>query len=39
MRQELTRSEAEEFFDYNVTGAWMGDGTPCFATLAKDLPI
>lgn len=39
MGQEMTRSEAEEFFDYNVTGAWMGDGTPCFATLAKDLPI
>ncbi len=26
----MTEEEAEEFFDYNVIGAWVGDGTPCF---------
>ena len=28
---------AEEYFDYNIIGAWMGRGTPCFATLNKNL--
>ena len=32
---EMTMDEAEEYFDFNVIGAWMGDGTPCFATILK----
>jgi hypothetical protein len=32
-RDKMSREEAEEFFDYNVIGAWMGKGTSCFATL------
>ena len=24
--------EAIEFFDFNIKGAWMGEGTPCFFT-------
>lgn len=35
--QNMTRDEALEFFEYNVIGAWVGEGTPCFATLAKDI--
>jgi hypothetical protein len=23
-----TRDEAEEFFDFNIAGAWMGEQTP-----------
>lgn len=26
----MTYEEAQEFFDFNVIGAWVGDGTPCF---------
>jgi hypothetical protein len=26
----LTHEEAEEHFDFNVSGAWMGEGTPGF---------
>lgn len=32
-RDEMSWDEAEEFFQYNVTGAWVGDGTPAFAVL------
>jgi hypothetical protein len=37
-RDGMDLEEAKEFFDFNVIGAWMGEGTPCFATLKKDLP-
>ena len=33
-RDGMSYSEALEFFDFNVIGAWMGEGTPCFATLS-----
>jgi hypothetical protein len=29
--------EAVEFFDFNVVGAYVGDNTPLFATILKDL--
>jgi len=32
-RDGMSEEEAEEFFEYNVIGAWMGDGTPGFANL------
>ena len=34
-RDGMTPEEAQEFFDFNVIGAWMGEGTPCFATLIE----
>lgn len=27
-RSEMSREEAEEYFDFNTSGAWFGDGTP-----------
>jgi hypothetical protein len=29
-RDGLSREEAEEYFSFNVTGAWMGEHTPLF---------
>lgn len=29
-RDGMTREDAEEFFDFNVIGAWVGDRTPLF---------
>lgn len=29
--------EAEEFFEFNTIGSYLGKGTPSFAVLAKDL--
>lgn len=29
-RDGLSYEEAEEYFSFNVTGAWMGEGTPLF---------
>ena len=26
----MTEEEAQEFFEYNTLGAWMGEGTPLF---------
>jgi hypothetical protein len=27
-RDLMTAGEAQEFFEFNIEGAWMGDGTP-----------
>ena len=35
--QGATRDEAEEHFDFNVIGAWVGDGTPAFMLDCDDL--
>ena len=29
-RDKMTKNEAEEFFAFNIAGAWMGEGTPLF---------
>jgi hypothetical protein len=29
-RDRMSRDEAEEFFEYNVAGTWMGEQTPLF---------
>ena len=31
--QGMTEEEAEEYFEYNVIGSWMGKGTPIFLTF------
>ena len=31
-RDKASRLEAEEFVAHNITGAWVGDGTPLFLT-------
>ena len=33
MRDGGTRNDAEEFFEYNVAGAWVGEQTPIFIEL------
>ena len=30
MEDNMTEEDAEEFFEYNVIGAWVGEGTPAF---------
>lgn len=35
VRDSMERDEAEEFFSFNVIGAWVGDGTPAFATIRR----
>jgi hypothetical protein len=30
-----TREEAEEYFEFNTLGAWVGDHTPAFATIHR----
>ena len=29
-RDGMTQEDAEEFFDYNIQGAWIGEATPIF---------
>jgi hypothetical protein len=36
-RDGMTREDAEEFFEVNTIGAWIGEGTPCFATLNRNI--
>lgn len=36
-RQGMARDEAEEYFEFNVAGAWVGDRTPAwFYRIPKD---
>lgn len=34
-KQGMTTKEAEEHFEYNVIGSWVGDGTPVFVTVLR----
>ena len=35
-RDGMTEEEAEEYFYFNVVGAWVGEYPPCFVTLYKE---
>jgi hypothetical protein len=35
-RDGMTYEEAVEFFEFNTAGAWVGDGTPAFATILRN---
>ena len=30
LARDMSYEEAEEFFEFNVAGAWLGEGTPMF---------
>ena len=30
LAREMSREDAEEFFEFNIVGDWMGDSTPVF---------
>jgi len=34
-RAGMTEQEAEEFYEYNIAGAWMGKGMPVFLIGAR----
>ena len=36
MRDKMTYEEAEEYFSFNIIGAWIGDRTPAFAQLLEN---
>lgn len=36
VKDGMTGEEAEEFFEFNQIGAWMGIGTPCFLVEKVD---
>jgi hypothetical protein len=38
MRDDMSREAAEEYFSYNIIGAYVGDRTPMFATLLPPPP-
>jgi len=33
LEADMTQEEAQEYFEFNTLGAWMGDGTPMFVEL------
>jgi hypothetical protein len=35
LRDHMSINDANEFFEFNVIGAWMGDNTPAFATILQ----
>lgn len=34
-RDGMARDVADEFFDFNIIGAWVGENTPAFATILR----
>ena len=36
LARDMSLDEAEEFFEYNVIGAYVGEFTPAFLTLKED---
>ena len=36
LMKDMPREDAEEYFYYNILGAYVGEGTPAFATLKGD---
>ena len=38
LSKDMTIDEAEEYFDFNVTGAYVGEETPVFVTI-KNPPL
>ena len=34
-RDGMDRDEAEEFFDFNIQGAWIGEATPIFVAPVR----
>jgi hypothetical protein len=36
-KRGMTWEQAEEYFDYNVQGSWMGEGTPIFVKEAANI--
>lgn len=36
-RDGMTMEDAIEFFEFNVIGAWAGEGTPCYMTRKEDI--
>ena len=34
-RDDMTPGDAEEWFEFNVVGAWVGEKTPAFITQCK----
>tara|TARA_R110000803_G_C11989495_1_gene322005 strand:- start:56818 stop:57093 length:276 start_codon:yes stop_codon:yes gene_type:complete len=34
-RDDMSHDEAIEWYEFNIVGAWMGDGTPIFMTHTK----
>jgi hypothetical protein len=35
-KRQMSYEEAIEYFEYNMAGAWLGEGTPAFATLTEN---
>ena len=31
-RDGMSHEDAVEFYEFNIVGAWVGEGTPCFLT-------
>lgn len=36
LMKDMSQEDAEEYFEYNIQGAYVGEATPAFATLLAD---
>jgi hypothetical protein len=37
LNKEMSYQEAAEYYEYNIEGAYMGDKTPVYMTMLKDI--
>ena len=37
LMKDMSEEEAIEYFDFNVLGSWVGEGTPVFMTKVEDI--
>lgn len=36
LEEDMTEEEANEYFEYNILGAWFGEGTPIYIEFKPD---
>ena len=37
LMKDMSLEEADDYFYYNVVGSYVGENTPCFLTIIKEL--
>lgn len=37
LMENMDREEAEEYFEFNILGSWVGEGTPVFLSKLEDM--
>lgn len=39
LEKDMTREEAEDYFEFNTQGAWVGEGTPVYISCPTEVMV